>query len=284
MKKLFLILFVFPVLFYGNNNVNTPSTIKEVTVYLNGAQVTRNAQLMLLPGTNEFTFRGLSPKIDESSIRIAGLKSVSIRSLAFDIDYLTPSMDSPEMAFLQSQLITVNRKIAELRNVIAGLEEEQKVINANRLLGDGNQILDLDKLKQIGTYYRQRITAIKNDIFDANTKIDTLELDAIAYQKQITEINTSPIKEQGVIHLKMDTPIAITIPLQISYMIRDAGWIPNYDIKSSKINDPLQLTYKAHVYQKSGVDWNNVKIILSSDSPTLNVAKPGFDPKISRFR
>ncbi len=282
MKKLFLILFVFPVLFYGND-VNTPSKIKEVTVYLNGAQITRNAQLILLPGTNAFTFKGLSPKIDESSIQIAGLQSASILSLAFDVDFLTPSTDSPEVALLKSQITVVNRKIAALKNTISGLEEEQKVINANRLVCGGNLTLDLDKIKQISTYYRERITTIKNEIFDANIEIDSLKRDSVAYQKQMTEINNSPVKEQGVIRLKLNTPIAISIPLQISYTIKDAGWIPHYDIKSVKANDPLQLTYKAHVYQKSGVDWNNVKINLSSGSPTLNVAKPNVSPKYLDF-
>ncbi|MDV7138714.1 mucoidy inhibitor MuiA family protein [Maribacter sp. TH_r10] len=282
MKKLFLFLFLFPVIFYGNG-VITPSKINEVTVYLNGAQITRNANLKLFPGTNEFTFTGLSSKIDESSIQIAGLKSATILSMAFDVDFLAPSTDSPEVALLKSQITVVNRKIAALKNTISGLEEEQKVINANRLVSGENLTLDLDKIKQISTYYRERITTIKNEIFDANIEIDSLKLDSIAYQKQMTEINNSPVKEQGVIRLKLDTPIALSIPLQISYTIKEAGWIPNYDIKSVKVNDPLRLTYKAHVYQKSGVDWNNVKVTLSSGSPALNVAKPNVSTKYLDF-
>ena len=282
MKKLFLFLFLFPVIFYGND-VITPSKINEVTVYLNGAQISRNANLKLFPGTNEFTLTGLSSKIDESSIQIAGLKSATILSMAFDVDFLAPSTDSPEVALLKSQITVVNRKIAALKNTISGLEEEQKVINANRLVSGENLTLDLDKIKQISTYYRERITTIKNEIFDANIEIDSLKLDSIAYQKQMTEINNSPVKEQGVIRLKLDTPIALSIPLQISYTIKEAGWIPNYDIKSVKVNDPLRLTYKAHVYQKSGVDWNNVKVTLSSGNPALNVAKPNLTTKYLKF-
>ncbi|MRX65909.1 DUF4139 domain-containing protein [Maribacter luteus] len=282
MKKLFLFLFLFPVIFYGSD-VITPSKINEVIVYLNGAQITRNANLKLIPGTNEFTFTGLSSKIDESSIQIAGLKSATILSMAFDVDFLAPSTDSPEVALLKSKITVVNRKIAALKNTISGLEEEQKVINANRLVSGENLTLDLEKIKQISTYYRERITTIKNEIFDANIEIDSLKLDSIAYQKQMTEINNSPVKEQGVIRLKLNTPIALSIPLQISYTIKEAGWIPNYDIKSVKVNDPLLLTYKAHVYQKSGVDWNNVKITLSSGNPALNVAKPNVSTKYLDF-
>lgn len=282
MKKLLLILFVFPVLFYGND-VNTPSKIKEVTVYLNGAQVTRSAQLMLLPSTNEFTFKGLSPKIDENSIQISGLKSASILALQFNIDYLSPLEDHPQITELQKAIHGHEHQIALLKNNISGLEEEKKVISANRVIGGNDTALDVNRIMQISSYYRERITAIENEILLADHAMELLNLELEKYRQQLVEINNSPIKEQGVIRLKLDTPIAMTIPLQISYTIKDAGWIPNYDIKSTKVNAPLQLTYKAHVYQNSGVDWDNVKINLSSGSPTLQVTKPDLAPKYLDF-
>ena len=282
MKKLVTLLLLIPIVAFGNDQ-KIPTNIKEVTVYLSGAQITRTAQLQLAIGANEISFTGLSPKIDESSIQISGLKSVSILSVAFDLDYLEPSKDNPEVALLELRIIATNHTVAKLQNKIAGLEEEQKVINANRLVSGENLTLDLERIKQISTYYRQRITAIKNEIFDTNIEINKLKLDVGFLQKQMTEINSSPIKEHGVVRLKLDAPVATSLTLQISYTIQDAGWIPNYDIKSWQINDPLRLTYKAHVYQRSGIDWENVKINLSSGSPSLNVAKPNLTSKYLDF-
>ena len=282
MKKLVTLLLLIPIVAFGNDQ-KIPTNIKEVTVYLSGAQITRTAQLQLAIGANEISFTGLSPKIDESSIQISGLKSVSILSVAFDLDYLEPSKDNPEVALLELRIIATNHTVAKLQNKIAGLVEEQKVINANRLVSGENLTLDLERIKQISTYYRQRITAIKNEIFDTNIEINKLKLDVGFLQKQMTEINSSPIKEHGVVRLKLDAPVATSLTLQISYTIQDAGWIPNYDIKSWQINDPLRLTYKAHVYQRSGIDWENVKINLSSGSPSLNVAKPNLTSKYLDF-
>ena len=282
MKKLVTLLLLIPIVAFGNDQ-KIPTNIKEVTVYLSGAQITRTAQLQLAIGANEISFTGLSPKIDESSIQISGLKSVSILSVAFDLDYLEPSKDNPEVALLELRIIATNHTVAKLQNKIAGLVEEQKVINANRLVSGENLTLDLERIKQISTYYRQRITAIKNEIFDTNIEINKLKLDVGFLQKQMTEINSSPIKEHGVVRLKLDAPVATSLTLQISYTIQDAGWIPNYDIKSWQINDPLRLTYKAHVYQRSGIDWENVKINLSSGSPSLNVAKPNLTTKYLDF-
>ncbi|MBD0776440.1 mucoidy inhibitor MuiA family protein [Maribacter sp. ANRC-HE7] len=282
MKKLVLLLFLIPILFYGNDK-KIPTKIKEVTVFLSGAQITRVAQVQLTPGTSEFTLIGLSPQIDESSIRISGLKSASILSLQFDIDYLSPLEDNPQITNLQKAIDGHEHQIALLKNNISGFEEEQKVINANRLIGGNNTALDLDRIKQISSYYRERIIAIKNEILQTDQTIGLLNLELEKYRKQLVEINNTPIKEQGVIRLKIDTSIATTLPLQISYTIKDAGWIPNYDIKSRQLDAPLRLTYKAHVYQKTGVDWNNVKISLSTGNPSLNIVKPDMGPKYLNF-
>ena len=99
----------------------------------------------------------------------------------------------------------------------------------------------------------------------------------------MAELNNTPEKEQGEIKIKFDAPIASKLNLIVTYQVEDAGWIPNYDIKSKDINTPLSLSYKAHVYQKTGNDWNNVNIILSTGNPTINVAKPNLSTKYLNY-
>ena len=69
------------------NNKKTPSTLNEVTVYLNGAQITRTAQIVVSNGTTEFVFNNLSPNIQENSIQISGLNNATILSINYGINY-----------------------------------------------------------------------------------------------------------------------------------------------------------------------------------------------------
>jgi len=283
MKKLItLLLLLIPVLVYPTDK-KTPTKIKEVTVYLSGAQITRTATLQLRPGTNEYIFNGLSPKIDESSIQISGLQSVSLLSLAYNIDYLSAIEDSPEVRSIASDLSEINHKISLFENLIFGLEEELRIINSNRLVSGESQDLDLTKLKEISTYYRQRTTAIKNEIFGTSLEISEFKLQLNALQNQLSEVSNAPSREQGELRIKFDASVASNLALLITYTVQDAGWIPTYDIKSKKMNDPLKINYKAHVYQNTGVDWNNAKINLSSGSPSLNVSKPNLSSKYLDF-
>lgn len=282
MKNLILFLVLCPLLIFGNGE-KIPSKIKEVTVYLNGASITRTAVCNLKMGASEVTLTGLSTKIDESSIQISGLQAVSILSMSYDINFMPIVENTTASKPLEIRLKAIDSEIAMLKNTISGLEEEEQVIYANRSVSARTQGLSLDKLKEISTYYRQRITAIKNDIFKSNLEIKALNDETRRIQNQMAELNNTPEKEQGEIKIKFDAPIASKLNLIVSYQVQDAGWIPNYDIKSKDINAPLSLSYKAHVYQKTGNDWNNVNITLSTGNPNVNVAKPNLGTKYLNF-
>ncbi|MDT0539799.1 mucoidy inhibitor MuiA family protein [Croceitalea sp. P059] len=282
MKKFLLFLVLTPFILFANDK-KTPSKIKEVTVYLSGAQIQRNANVNLASGVSEVILTGLSSKIDENSIQISGLQLVSILSMTYDINYLEKSEASPELLAWESEIENTQLKISLLRNQISGLEEEENVITKNRIIAGNNLALDIQRVKEISTYYRERITAIKNEIYKLNLEINLLNKSIRAIQNQMAEVNNAPSQPQGELKLKLDAPINMTLNLKISYFIPDAGWIPNYDIKSKALGEPLDLAYKANVYQNTGKDWDNVQVTLSTGNPNYNVAKPQLESKYLNF-
>lgn len=282
MKTIALFFLSIPLLLFPNAQ-KQPSKIKEVTVYLSGAQITRTAECHLNEGSNEVIFTGLSSKIDESSIQISGLNAVSILSIAYNINYLEKSESNPKVKEWEDEIKTLEHKIALLKNTILGLEEEEKVITSNRLVNSDSQTLDLEQVKRVSQYYRERITAIKNEIFQSNLSINETNLEINALRKQLAEANSAPEEQQGEISIKFSSPIATDLNLTLTYLVEDAGWVPNYDIKSTGLNAPLNLAYKANVYQKTGQDWNNVKMVLSTESPNYNIAKPNLEAKYLNF-
>lgn len=283
MKNYFLFLFLTLPFFSFSNKPKTPSSIKEVVVYLNGAQITRTASFQLIEGSNEMVFSGLSHKIDESSIQISGLGPVSILSVAYGINYLEKLESNPIIKEWENQIQLLEHEISKLKNNIAGLEEEEKVITSNRIVNGDSQVLDLERMKQIGQYYRERITKIKNEVFDINLKIKKIQLKLNDLHQQLAEANNINESPQGEITITFDAPVSTNLNITISYMVHDAGWVPNYDIKSMGLHAPLRLAYKGNVYQNTGQDWNNVKISLSTGNPVYNISKPVVETKYLNF-
>ncbi|MGB5554183.1 MAG: DUF4140 domain-containing protein, partial [Flavobacteriaceae bacterium] len=216
MKSLVLFLILSPFLIFSNDP-KLPSKIKEVTVYLNGAQITRSAQCKLPSGTSEIVFTGLSPKIDENSIQLSGLQSVSILSMTYDVNYMAKSSSNPETMKWHYETETLETEVALLKNTVLGLEEEAMVISSNRLVSSDAQVLNLERLKEVSTYYRKRTTEIKNEIFQTNLKINLLNADLRQLRLQLAELNDAPEKEQGEIKIKFNAPIACSLDLEVSY-------------------------------------------------------------------
>lgn len=281
MKNLILILVFLPFLVFGADKV--PSKIKGVTVYVHGAEISRSATFDLKQGISELIFTGLSSKIDESSIQVSGLQGTSILAISFELNYLDKNNATAADKLIRDKMAALELEITLLKNQIFGLEEEEKVINTNRLVSSDNQSLAIDKIKQISTYYRERITAIKNEMYRITLKINVLNADLQEFKEQYAELNNAIPEPKGELKIKFDAPIAAHLNLELRYTVKDAGWIPNYDIQSKKINAPLQLSYKAHVYQNTGVNWENVHLTLSTGNPNKLAIKPEVQPDYLNF-
>ncbi|MFN5031810.1 MAG: DUF4139 domain-containing protein, partial [Flavobacteriia bacterium] len=63
-----------------------------------------------------------------------------------------------------------------------------------------------------------------------------------------------------------------------SYLVQNAGWVPLYDLRSDGLTSKINLTYKAQVFQNSGLDWDNVKLSISTNNPYQNKTKPTLHP------
>lgn len=284
-QKLFKITQLLLVILCSNfsNALQQPSKIYAVTVYLDGAEINRESSIKLNSGKSEITLNGLSPYIEESSIQISGLKDASILSINYGINYLSKQKQNDSILALQNQLKALNAKIQYQYDLISGYNEELSLIQTNKHLGNENEVVSLEKLKTFATYYRTRITELKVATNTSNSKIGEHQELKTDINKQLAELNIDEKVQTGEIKLKLNSDVATLLDLKIKYNIKNAGWFPIYDLKADKINNPINLEYKAHVFQNSGCDWTDVNLVLSTSDPNTNNEKPIVNPKYLNF-
>lgn len=264
-------------------NAQHSSKISDVTIYLDGAEINRIASIDLGSGTTEITFNKLSAQIEERSIQISGLKNTSIVSITYGINYLSKQKQSDSISDLQNELKILDNKIQYQYDLIAGYNEERSLIQSNKSLGNANEVVSLEKLKTFATYYRTRITELNIDSNTSNTEIKNYTEIQADIKKQLTEINADKKVQTGEIKLKLYTEKPTSLNLKLTYTIKNAGWFPIYDLKADKINSPINLAYKAHVFQNSGCDWSAVNLVLSTSDSNTNNEKPILHPKYLNF-
>ncbi|MGG5485983.1 mucoidy inhibitor MuiA family protein [Gaetbulibacter sp. PBL-D1] len=282
MKNILLLFFIVSTLGYANKK-NTSSTIKEVTVYLNGAQITRTTTVSLPVGTTEFVLDNLSPNIQESSIQVSGLKQASVLSINYGINYLTKKNYTKTIDSLQTQKDVLYDKIQIEDQLISGYNEELFIIQNNRKLSSDTETVSLEKVKAFANYYRTRITEINALIYKSEKQKKEYNASILLIQKQLQELNVDDKVQTGEISLKLNSAVTEKLNLIIKYNVTNAGWFPIYDLKAEKIDAPINLQYKAHVYQTTGIDWDDVKLTLSTSDPTTNNLKPDVNTKFLNF-
>ncbi len=73
-------------------------------------------------------------------------------------------------------------------------------------------------------------------------------------------------------HISADA--AGSAELDAQYIVNNAGWTALYDLRARDTKSPVELSYKANVYQHTGEDWKDVKLTLSTSNPALGGLKP----------
>ncbi|WP_333696192.1 mucoidy inhibitor MuiA family protein [Flavobacterium sp.] len=265
------------------NDIKTKATPKEVIVYLNGALVSAEATATVSKGTSVIRITEVSPFINQNSIQISGLKDVSILSIGYDITYLPKKTVSDKVKALQNELNLKQREVAQLQNANKGLEEEESLLSNNKKLSSEQHAATLEKLNAFSKHYRERITSLKMEIYDNNKKINQINSEINLLNQEFQKLNSGITEEKGEISIKVDAPIATVLNLIIKYNVSNAGWFPTYEIKAQNTKESLNFLYKAHVYQKTSEDWNDVKLTLSTGNPSFTNEKPEVEPHFLNF-
>jgi uncharacterized protein (TIGR02231 family) len=85
---------------------------------------------------------------------------------------------------------------------------------------------------------------------------------------------SSVYKTNHQITISVLSDVATPASINVNYFVNTAGWEPMYDLRTEGVESLVKLTYKGIVYQHTNVDWNNVKLILSTGTPQCNLSAP----------
>jgi hypothetical protein len=267
MKKIFSLLFVFAVSLSSAQEKIVKSTVNSATVFLNSAQVTRTKNVQLSKGIQTLKFTDLSPFVDKKSIQIKAA-NVEIQAINFQKDYLKKTKRSQEVTALESQIKKLQEQIDKEDINLTSAKEDINFLKSNREIGGKNQTLNVTTLRETSQFYSTQLKKLKLAELASNKKIEGLNDQVKKIRKQLKELTSKKEYAPGEIYVKVKSPSAKTIAMELTYNVSNVSWYPSYDVRVKDINSPLSLVYKANLKQNSQVDWKNVKLRFSSANPS----------------
>jgi len=252
--------------------------VNEVTVYLKGAQVTRNKDIDYPKGTSVLKFTGLSPFIDTKSIQVKVDGNLTVLSVNHQQNFLNKNEKPDELIKLENKRTELEDKLKTEETHLEILSEELKFLQDNRSIGGKNQELNLENLKATAEFYNDKLTAIKMQEIERRKSIIKLKEKITEIDYQIHTLSSVEVFATGEVFVKVKADTPGKASFSLSYLVNNAGWFPSYDIRCKTINEPLEIIYKANVRQDTKVDWDDVKIRFSSTNPQKSNVAPQLIP------
>ncbi|GAF05367.1 DUF4139 domain-containing protein [Saccharicrinis fermentans] len=248
--------------------------VTEVTVFLNGAQIVRKKGVDLTKGKSIIKFVNLSPFIDAKSVQVKAEGELTVLSVNHQQNYLDKMEKSIELTDLEKQLETIEDKIKLENTYLSIIKEELTFLQKNQYIGGKNEQVSVTNLQQASDFYSKKLTSLKMKEIERNKTLKSLNTQKNDLQNQIKTLTSKKEYPSGEILVKVDAKQTNKFSLELTYLVKNAGWFPSYDIRAKNVNEPVQLIYKANVKQDTKVDWSNVKLKFSSADPNISSIAP----------
>jgi uncharacterized protein (TIGR02231 family) len=267
----------------AENEVRVPSNITHVTVFLNQAQVTRVAKTNLQAGTTDIVFDRVSPYINIKSIQVKTEGNVNLLSVSHRNNYLA-NEDKPAFIIeLEDTIAALENQLALINIRKEALNLEKEVIIANKHIGGENSGVKIEDLEDALVLFRKRSQEIGEELLKLEGGLAKLKVIKNKFQSQLNVyLNNRNSSVEIVVTVKTLSAVSNT-KIEWSYLVGNTSWVPFYDIRVKDTKSQLQLVSKANITQRTGEDWKNVVLKLSTANPNENGSKPELNPTYLTF-
>ena len=251
---------------FADNNI----TLDKVTLFLQGAELQGQATVSLKKGESEIVLTGIADGIKPDSINVGFDVKSNVKILSVSLDEKHPKLNenSSEINALDQQLLQLQNKLNTTIVQLKAVNEQIELLKGNRLEKltkiDND---DLAQLKKVMDFIKTNLVVALDEQYQLQQEIEQLTFQITECQTKIDKQKQAQEALVSAVVVKVHAQNDITLPVMLSYITNKAGWKPVYDIQVKDIDSPLQLTYKADIYQNSGIDWQDINFSLSTSQP-----------------
>jgi uncharacterized protein (TIGR02231 family) len=268
-------------------DIEATSTIDSVMVYPDGATVTRTLKVELPAGDNVVLARDFPLGLDPASLRVEGDGGARVQIGSIDARPPAPRpvQFAPER---EKKIQALEDDRLALDDKIAAAEARRNF--ALRFATDTPLGLGPDKNARPLAEWRDAFKAIEEEVSQADDTIRSMQvkkrdLDAeLAILKADQRVDP-PRKLE--VRIDLSSPAATTATFRVSYAVRDARWVPLYDARldtgSNDRKPSLELVRRAEIVQRTGEDWANVALAVSTVRTARGGSAPDLAPMIVGF-
>jgi uncharacterized protein (TIGR02231 family) len=263
------------------------SHIAEVVVFPDRARVTRRGSLTLETGIHRIEFTELPLGLQTDSLRAAGRGAAVARLLGVEARQVffseTPAETIRELeqqleALQQQDRVLLDQQgAAEVRLSFARNLADKAAEQLARGLAFGRS--DIAQSGALIDFVQQQIDRAQAAGRDVQQQRRELARQIEKAASELNQQRAARPRERltAIVEIEVQQPGDLT--LDLTYVIANAGWSAVYDLRLSEADGArLALTYLGQVTQRTGEDWLDVTLTLSTARPSLTTVQPELSP------
>lgn len=256
------------------------SRVDSVIVYPYQVQVVRTASVSV-SGPGEVVFPGLPGALYDNTVRIKA-RGLRIGEVQVKQGYMAEP--TPEVRRLELAVRQLEDELAALDNEAVVLKAREDFLNSIKLGTPELISKDLAQGKVSVESWRAALGFMADEL--ARVKARSVSL-AREHEEKSREVDAarleyaaarSAIENRKEVRFDYDGS-AGDYDVQLSYVIPNAAsWAPYYELRARPDDGKVEVSYFAKLEQRSGENWDRVKVVLSTTTPATDIAAPQPSP------
>ncbi|GLH99090.1 hypothetical protein Pa4123_43650 [Phytohabitans aurantiacus] len=256
--------------------------IVAVTVYPDRARVTRRGKVDLPAGTEVVHIGPLPLGLHRDSIRVGGHGPATV----LGVDVVTRHQARPTDATvteLEDQRDALATEMGALGDASAVEEQRAEFLStlAQRAGGTYARSLaagetDPAAVAAFADSIAEQLTATKARQRELAQRVNETGRRKAAVERHLAQIRGKQVPDELVAAVTLQVTAEGAVELELSYVVDGAGWESTYDVRLD--DERLAVTWFGLVTQRTGEDWPECELVLSTARPATTTTVPELDP------
>ncbi len=267
-------------------DVQAPSRVDAVTVYRAAARVTRVARLDLPAGDSRILLEGLPAGLDDGSLRVEGKGTAHARVFGVTAEPFTRAESAlPEVRAAEARLEELREGDRALDDRIAQAKARGKFAESLRASYSEERARNL-ALRPVSTrewsdlvgFVEAQLTAAAAEVRQAEAQKRELAGRLAAARAALAKLVAKRSETTKVVAVEVSTAKGGTLELAVSYLVQAASWQPLWDARLLPETSTVELTFLGAVSQRTGEDWTEARLAVSTAEPGRGLWVPELSP------
>src|SRR5450631_4284109 len=250
--------------------------VDRVTVYPEGAIVTRAGTVDIPAGTNRLLIKGLPAAIEAKSLHVA-VENPGVRLGGIEVERIN------EGKFVSEAERDLRRKVEQKTDQRAAVQDDVSTAQLQLKLLDSlaaspagsptKATVDSANLSAVLATMATNSASDRKRVRDSNVQMRELDREIEKLKSDLAKVATQS-KQSTDVHAALEAKAASVATVTVTYKITNATWQWIYAARLDTTKKRITLERQGQVQQGSGEDWKNVELTLTTALPSDDVSTP----------